>query len=294
VYDVPHPKPWGWKVSAYLWTKSIAAGALMIGAPLAAMGLVSGGLSVAAGVLATLFTVITACLLVWDLKRPDRVWRVVLTPNFRSWLVWGAYILMLYGLVSAAWVLADLAEMAALRGPLTGAAVILGAAAAGYSAFLFGQAEGRDFWQSPLLLWQLLAGAALAGSAVLVLAAAVMPTPGATWLAQVTVLQASVLATLGIVLAELYSPHPNKDVATAAALIKRGPLAGRFWLGYVLLGVLLPSALVVGALAGVSDGVVRLGSLSVGAGVLAAVLALVGLWLYEDVWVRAGQSVAMS
>src|SRR2546425_4687019 len=31
VYDAPHaPRPWGWKVSAYLWTKSIAAGALLV------------------------------------------------------------------------------------------------------------------------------------------------------------------------------------------------------------------------------------------------------------------------
>ena len=35
VYDAPHAVlPWGWKVGAYLWTKSIAAGALL----LAAMG----------------------------------------------------------------------------------------------------------------------------------------------------------------------------------------------------------------------------------------------------------------
>src|SRR5215510_4574338 len=38
VYDVAHPeRPWGWKVSTYLWTKSIAAGALMVAA-LATMG----------------------------------------------------------------------------------------------------------------------------------------------------------------------------------------------------------------------------------------------------------------
>ena len=28
-------------------------------------------------------------------------------------------------------------------------------ASAGYSAFLFAQARGRDFWQSPLLFWHL-------------------------------------------------------------------------------------------------------------------------------------------
>src|SRR5258705_8736702 len=36
VYDVAHPeRPWGWKVAAYLWTKSIAAGAV----PVASLGL---------------------------------------------------------------------------------------------------------------------------------------------------------------------------------------------------------------------------------------------------------------
>ena len=31
VYDVPHePRPWGWRVAAYLWTKSVAAGAALV------------------------------------------------------------------------------------------------------------------------------------------------------------------------------------------------------------------------------------------------------------------------
>src|SRR5260370_16746545 len=39
VYDVAHPaRPWGWKVAAYLWTKSIAAGAFMV----AGLGLAAG------------------------------------------------------------------------------------------------------------------------------------------------------------------------------------------------------------------------------------------------------------
>jgi len=39
VYDVAHPaRPWGWRVGAYLWTKSIAAGAFLV----AALGLVGG------------------------------------------------------------------------------------------------------------------------------------------------------------------------------------------------------------------------------------------------------------
>ena len=42
VYDVAHPeRPWGWKVAAYLWTKSIAAGAFLV----AALGIGAGFLT---------------------------------------------------------------------------------------------------------------------------------------------------------------------------------------------------------------------------------------------------------
>ena len=44
--------------------------------------------------------------------------------------------------------------------------VALAVVAAVYTAFLFAQAKGRDFWQNPLLSVHLLAHALLAGSAV--------------------------------------------------------------------------------------------------------------------------------
>ena len=52
----------------------------------------------------------------------------------------------------------------------------------------------------------------------------------------------------------------------------------------MLVGVVVPVALLVAVAAG----------LSAVAGPLAALGALIGLWFYEDAWIRAGQSVAMS
>ena len=40
---------------------------------------------------------------------------------------------------------------------------------AGYTAFLFGQAEGRDLWQSPVLFWHLIAQAVMVGAGALLL-----------------------------------------------------------------------------------------------------------------------------
>ncbi|MGI8971552.1 MAG: 4Fe-4S dicluster domain-containing protein [Dehalococcoidia bacterium] len=286
VYDVAHPKPWGWKVSGYLWTKSIGAGALAVAGPLLVLGQGTGSLRIGAGLLAAIFTALTAGLLIWDLKRPDRFWRILATPNFRSWLVWGSYILLLHGALAGIWILAALLGIDAVPRALAWPALITGAAAAGYSAMLFGQAEGRDFWQSPLLLPQLLGAGALAGAASLTLLVSLVDSNNDNLLTALTwILLGGVLVTLGVVLTELYTLHANKDVATAAAIIKRGPLARRFWLGYALVGVLLPVVVLLSVLAA---------GRPAWSSALAALLALAGLWFYEDVWVRAGQSVAMS
>src|SRR5262249_14282551 len=95
-YDVrPRAPAWGWPVAAYTLTKSIAAGALLGG--LAARiwtGTENAArLAVPLGALSLVFLVATAALLVGDLKRPDRFLYVLLRPQWRSWLVRGAYIL---------------------------------------------------------------------------------------------------------------------------------------------------------------------------------------------------------
>jgi Fe-S-cluster-containing dehydrogenase component/formate-dependent nitrite reductase membrane component NrfD len=281
VYDVPHvPRPWGGKVSAYLWTKSVSAGALGVAALATGMGgPPSGILSVVAPVVALVFLGLTTGLLVFDLKRPDRFLYILSKPNFRSWLVWGAWILMGHGAVATLWLLAGLLGRPALGGWLVIPAIVLAAATAGYSAFLFGQAAGRDFWQSPLVLPQLLVAAAVAGSASLVVLAflggadlAVRGRLNATMVAAL-VLQA---LTLG---AELFGAHASLDTALAARLITRGTWRRRFWIVTGLGGTLLP---------------IGLGLTTSPGAALGGVLALAGLWVYEDLWVKAGQSVPLS
>jgi formate-dependent nitrite reductase membrane component NrfD len=282
VYDVPHaPRPWGWKVAAYLWTKSLAAGALLVGA----LGVLSGGqptgflLGRAAPLLALAFLLATAALLVLDLRRPERFLYIVLKPNPRSWLVWGAWVLFAYGAVAGLWLLAALAGNATLVRLLALPAFVLAAATAGYSAFLFGQAEGRDFWQSPLLLPQLLVGAEVAGSGLL-LVAGFLGRVDVDSLWSLGLILISALSLQLLVLAgELLVAHANADAARAARLITRGPWRLPFWGGVVSAGNVLPILLVWA---------------NPHAAALGAALALAGLWLYEDVWVKAGQSVPLS
>jgi formate-dependent nitrite reductase membrane component NrfD len=282
VYDASHmTHPWGAKVSAYLWTKSISAGALMVAALGTLLGVPAGDflVGVAAPIIALLFLAITSGLLVADLKRPDRFLYILFKGNPTSWLVWGAWILMAYGAVAVAWLVAGLIGNEGLMDGLAIPALLLGAGAAGYSAFLFGQAEGRDFWQSPLLLPQLLLAAVAAGAASLLIAGALPAADPNAMRPLAIVLVLSLLAQALVLFSELFGSHASVDVARAAWLITRGPWSGRFWGGVVVLGLVLPQVLV---------------PWGPGPTVLAAVFALLGLWIYEDLWVKAGQSIPLS
>jgi formate-dependent nitrite reductase membrane component NrfD len=281
VYDVPHqPRPWGTKVAAYLWTKSVAAGALLVAGLGVLVGLGGGPiLGVAAPLLALVFLALTTALLVLDLKRPDRFHYVLLKPNPRSWLVRGAWILMAYGAVAVVWLVAALGGSEGTLRLLAVPAVLLALGTAGYSAFLFGQAEGRDFWQSPLLLPQLLLAALMAGAASLFPIAWALGDGPHVARALAIVLIVALVGLGAVLLAELSGSHANLDVARAARLLTRGPWRARFWGGVVVAGILLPLGLVWAGPGGT---------------LLAAVLALVGLWVYEDLWVKAGQSLPLS
>ena len=285
VYDAPHmARPWGWKVAAYLWTKSVAAGTLLIAAVAALLGASPSGfmLGVAPPLIALIFLAITTGLLIVDLKRPDRFHYILVKGNRHSWLVKGAWILMAYGLVAVVWLLGARAGADGLLRLLALPTIILAAATAGYSAFLFGQAEGRDFWQSPLLLPQLLAAALSAGASSLLAVGPLVGAPEATLPRLAGILIASLIAQGTLLFAELGGKHANVDVARTARLLTRGHFSGAFWGGVVVAGIVVPVALLW--LFPAAGAVV----------VIAGLLTLGGLWVYEDVWIKAGQSVPLS
>jgi Fe-S-cluster-containing dehydrogenase component/formate-dependent nitrite reductase membrane component NrfD len=280
VYDAPHqPRPWGWKVAAYLWTKSIAAGVLMM----AAAGVLIGAppssflVGVFPPLLALLFLAATTGLLIFDLKRPDRFHYILVMGNRRSWLVKGTWILIAYGVIAAAWLVAARAADAYLLQLLALPALGLAAGAAGYSAFLFRQAEGRDFWQSPLLLPQLIVAAVVSGAAALLIVGLLAHGDRPSLQLIATALIASLVLEACVLLAEFSGSHANVDVARASRLLTRGALRGWFWGGVVMVGVAVPLVLMFTA-----------------ALPIAPVLALTGLWIYEDAWIKAGQSIPLS
>ncbi|MCE2512772.1 MAG: polysulfide reductase NrfD [Acidimicrobiia bacterium] len=284
VYTTAHQMTWKAKVSSYLVTKAIAAGVMAAAALLVLLG--HGGSQAAVGVMppvvAMIFLAVTGGLLIGDLRRPERFYYLLTRSNRRSWLVKGAWVLGAFAAVCGAWFLAGIAGSPGALQVLAVPAALLAAATAGYTAFLFGQCEGRDLWQTPLLLPTLLAQAAVAGGAAYSLADVAMDIPevaAVRW-----TMLGGLLASAVLISAEVAS-RGTAHVEAAVAAMTRGRYARRFWAGGVVLGLLLP-------------GVATAVALAVGTGAalpaIAGLAALVGMWFYEDSFVRAGQSVPLS
>jgi len=101
-----------------------------------------------------------------------------------------------------------------------------------------------------------------------------------------------VLAHGVALLIELFAYHPSIDAARAARLITRGHYRGRFWAGVMVIGTLAPVVLIAGFASPRSS--IDMDPTTAVVLLWASVLALAGLWVWEDLWVKAGQSIPLS
>jgi formate-dependent nitrite reductase membrane component NrfD len=232
-------------------------------------------------------------LLVADLKRPERFLLLLARPQWKSWLVRGAFVLMAAALLAVGYGMAALYKPSVtwLWRPLGLAAAIGGGAAAGYTAFLFAQARGRRLWQSPLLLPHLVVQAGLAGSAALSF------VPGflnRTRVAPVlwderlqllgTAMAIFLVLNLLMILGELWS-HASREAAAAGRWMRTGEQGATLFLGVFALGHVFPAVALF--LSFKLDGAVS----AVG---LAGIASLLGVALWDHLFVRAGQIPPLS
>ncbi len=287
VYNTDHPMPWGWRVSSYFLTKGIAAGLAIIAAIalLAGVSVDSAFMRWIAPLVAGLFLLATGVLLVWDLKRPDRFFYLITKGNPGSWLVRGAYILGAHAAVLAVWFLAGVAGADTIVRGAIWVAALIGLATAGYTAFLFGQAEARDLWQSPTLLWHMLAGAFAAGGAAGLVSSWVLDLGETFERVMAGTLVGGTLALGLIAIAELVSRHPTANIEQAMHHMTRGEYSGQWWVGGQLFGVALPVAAGVAFLAG---------GIPIALAAVGGLAAWAGIWFADDAMVKAGQSVPIS
>ena len=264
-YDIPHNRPWDWRVSAYTWTKGIASGVYLVAA---LSGVSSDALlwETAIPVICGFFLALTGALLVWDLKQPTRFYYLFLRPQWKSWLVRGAVIITAYGGVLALHFLAGMTGNAELGNALRYAGVPLAGLTAVYTAYLFAQAKARDLWQNPLLPAHFIVQAVVAGAAVLALI-----EPGRGELGRIVA--GATLVHLLLIIGDVTLTHATAHARMAAHEITHGEFQ-KFFLAAVAL-----------SLAGLATPWI---------GALGALAALFGLFAWEHAHVQAGQSVPLA
>ena len=272
-YDVPHTAPWDWRVSLYTWTKGISSGAYLAPLVLVLAGRLAWTSDLfrwAAPAVALAMLAVTGAILVWDLEHPSRVWMLFVRPQWRSWLVRGGVIITAYGAALVAALASSAFGSVGAEQVVAGVGLPLAVLTAGYTAYLFAQARGRDLWQSQLLAPHLLVQALMVGAAGLYLVGTSIGEPSA---ALADLLAAAAALHLAMVAGEAMPRHPTAHAHLAVDEMTRGRFAAFFWVGI---------ALSVAAVA------------APWAGTVGAVGALFGIAAHKHAYVQAGQSVPLA
>ena len=275
--------PWGWRISAYTWTKAVAAGPFLLWPFLAlGMALERQAWTLPLAAIAATGLALTVALLVADLTHPKRFYRMLVQPHWRSWLVRGGVALLGASAGVGLFLIAGLVDSSVFITATGWLLLPLALGLAGYTAFLFRDSKGCRLWQNPLLPLHLLVQAAVIGAGVLVLVESAAQLPWSDLRALVGILLAGSLLHTALIAGEFVLSNHDAESRAALQALRRGPLRGWLWLGSG--GIVL----------GIALAVVSLSMAEPVAAYVAAGVVIAAIGAYEHAHVQAGQSVPLA
>ena len=298
VYDAFHEPAFGYIVVTYFFLAAIAAGSFITSAAVELFGLKENRALARIGALVTPFVMlVVGLIMILELAQPSRFYAVVITLNPTSAMSWGAKILILFAVASV------LHAWNALKGApqpkwLSVAGIVLAVLMAVYPPLELVQTKASPLWQSSVLPVLYLVGALLAGTSAAVLisaarsASATASKSGAQTAASAErnpalcvgrCLSGLLVFSLVLVAIEMITlASGSNEARTIASVILSGKFAILFWGLYVVVGSILPIAILLGA--------AKNRSLQA----LAVVLILVGIYALRVIEVMGGQSFPLT
>ncbi len=243
---------WGWLVVLYLWLAGMAGGAYITAYLIHHL---DGGrhrtlLRLATWISIPLFA-LGMLFLTLDLGRSERFWHLFASfrPSSVMWI--GTYILLIGTVVGAGLAVRELAEVTGRQIPyadqvesiVTFLGFIFALIVVGYVGVLFAQARPPLWSQTPLLPWVFIASALSTGIGLLIIALKIIPVSEPP--AVMPTLHRLLTVFLGIDLALLALEivwHAAVDFSAVAPLVA-GTFSPLFWLGLVVVGLVLPLVL---------------------------------------------------
>lgn len=276
---------WGWIITMNMWAKSIGTGVIfMLFYLLKRYPDAAAGLRFPVTVISIVFIHIFLFFTVIDLHQMFRFWHIFFYPHWTSAITVGAWIvtllvMVLFGMAFASFIKKD----NALFDKLLVWAVVLAVPVTLYTAAIMAESSARELWQMPTEAAQMILAATLTGSATLLLIGTKLPYEAQRDLA--VVLGLSAFAAFVLYLSELiFGPMKAEEVAATLEFVKgHGEYATMFWVGQVL-AFIVPFVLVLLSVTNRSAGLFKVAALS----------AIVGLWVVKHVWLVIPQLLNMS
>jgi formate-dependent nitrite reductase membrane component NrfD len=197
-------------------------------------------------------------------------------------LVKGGYSITIYGGLLTLLAVATWFGWNAIILPVQWITAVVAVIVAVYTAFLFAQAKGRDFWQSPTLSIHMLVHSFMAGAAAFAIINLFVGSDSdwSTFLKYI--LYAGVGLNLFTILIEMMTTHPTEDAKRTVDMILHGRYRNSFWFGAIIAGNIIPVVLLLTA----SGNSIILA--------LAGVFILIGIYITEHIWVEAPQRIPLS
>lgn len=277
---------WPWLVTVNMWAKSIGTGVIfMLFLLLKRYPDEAGKLRFPVTVVSIIFIHIFLLFTLADLHQPFRMWHIFFHPHWNSAITVGAWMATLFvGLLFLLAFLSFIKKDDAAFDKTLPWVVALAVPVTLYTAALLSQCTARELWQMPAEAAQMIFAALLAGSAFMILVfGGKLSWEANKSLSNVLALSA-LMAFIGYMSEYVFGPMKAEEIAATLEYIKGdGPYTVMFWLGQWMT-FLLPMLLIVLARASKSESILK----------LAAILALVGLYLVKNVWLMIPQLLPMS
>ena len=276
---------WGWIITMNMWAKSIGTGVIfMLFYLLKKYPNEAGQLRFPVMVVSLVFIHMFLLFTVIDLHHIFRFWHIFFHPHITSAITVGAWIVTgLVGLLFWMTYLVFIKKDTVAFDKLLPWAVIVSIPVTLYTAAIMAEATARELWQMPTEAVQMILAATLAGSATLILMSKKLPYEAKRDLGIILGLSAA-MAFIIYMSEMVFGPMKAEEVMVTLQAVKgAGQYTTMFWIGQ-LMAFIIPMVLVLLSISSKSESLLK----------LAAVLAIVGLWIVKHVWLIIPQLLNLS
>ena len=292
---------WGWMITLNMWAKSVGTGVILVGAFLLyrhkkeEMPNLRWMMPLLSFIFLNIFLLFTLA----DLHHPYRMVNIFLHPHWTSAITVGAWMASLFtGLITIMMVIGyfDAHPDVRKQGPCAKMArehsglyeklfpfvVFLAVPVTLYTAIIMAESSARELWQAPAEVMQMMWAALLAGSAGLIFISGSWSKESRRDLA--LVLAIATFFSFMMYMGEYFFSFKSSEAeATLAYVHSGGEYNAEFWFAMVL-GFIIPFFLAVKNMKEDNKTLLR----------FAAILALIGLYMAKDVWLKIPQMLNLS